>query len=153
MQPTGADTSTRAASGSEFFTIHLSGLPAGTSDKALHDWISGNRISVRSVHIPKDKTFAKVNFYVEAEAENAISTLNGKQFNGSSVHAVRELRRDQLVKEANLFVKDVPLSADEAAFREKFAEFGPIVSVKLETFKDGKSRGYGYVQYEKKEDA
>ena len=36
---------------------------------------------------------------------------------------------------------------------DKFAEYGPIVSVKLEQFPDGKSKEYGYVQYERVESA
>ncbi len=158
MQPSGPDPSLAPAkkAPTPSFSIHISNLKEGTTDKALREFIAAQKISIKSCVVPDNKQgslFAKASFYVEAEAERAIAVLNGANFEGKVLHVTRDRRKEDLVKEANLFVKEIPFTATEAELRDKFKGFGSIVSVKLATFQDGKSRGFGYVQFESAEEA
>ena len=53
--------------------------------------------------------------------------------------------KDHINPDANLYVKNIPDDKTQRELAEKFQEFGPIISVKLEQFPDGKSKEYGYV--------
>jgi polyadenylate-binding protein len=48
---------------------------------------------------------------------------------------------------ANIIVRNLPKDLDQKQMSELFQQFGKIGSCKLEVFADGKSRGFGYVQY------
>lgn len=47
----------------------------------------------------------------------------------------------------------MPDSINNAVLQDMFKKFGNIVSCKVATFEDGKSRGFGFVQYEQEESA
>jgi hypothetical protein len=53
----------------------------------------------------------------------------------------------------NLFVKNLDKSIEDSQLHEAFANFGEIISCKICVDKDGKSLGYGYVQFRKPDDA
>jgi RNA recognition motif-containing protein len=50
-------------------------------------------------------------------------------------------------------VKNLPENFTQSELNELFSKFGKIQSCKLEIFSDNKSKGFGYVQYVKVEDA
>ena len=54
---------------------------------------------------------------------------------------------------ANLVVKFIDPSVTQQQFYDAFTQFGAIRSCKLELFPDGKSRGFGYIQFEAEEAA
>ncbi|CAD8127216.1 unnamed protein product [Paramecium sonneborni] len=56
-------------------------------------------------------------------------------------------------KDANLFFAGFELTVTLKQLEEFFLKWGQVVSVKLSTDENKKSRGYGWVQYEKKEQA
>lgn len=49
---------------------------------------------------------------------------------------------------ANVLVRYVDLAVTQQEFYEAFSAIGPIRSCKLELYPDGKSRGFGYIQFE-----
>jgi polyadenylate-binding protein len=53
----------------------------------------------------------------------------------------------------NVFVKNFADKLDEDKFRELFEKFGTIASLALMKDGEGKSKGFGFVSYEKPEDA
>ena len=54
----------------------------------------------------------------------------------------------------NLFVAGLPYDLDDAELEEIFEKFGKVVSAKVSMDREtGKSRGFGFVQMEKAEDA
>lgn len=57
-------------------------------------------------------------------------------------------------KDANLYIKDIPQSVTHADLNEKFAQFGTILSCSLPMNDDTKQhKGFGYIQFEKAEQA
>lgn len=56
-------------------------------------------------------------------------------------------------KEANVLFKNVAESVSQKQITELFAKYGKILSCKIDVYKDGTSRGFGYIQFEKKEEA
>ncbi|RZC86273.1 hypothetical protein C5167_007460 [Papaver somniferum] len=54
---------------------------------------------------------------------------------------------------ANLFVKNLSVSIDNAKLHEMFFKYENILSCKVAMTEEGKSKGYGFVQYETEESA
>lgn len=55
--------------------------------------------------------------------------------------------------EGNLVVKNLDKAVSDRQFFDFFLEFGPVLSSKISKEVNGESRGYGFVQFEREEDA
>ena len=58
-----------------------------------------------------------------------------------------------LNEKANILVKNIDKDVKQGDLFSLFSEFGAIQSCKLESYPDGSSRGFAYIQFEKEEDA
>ncbi|PPS15072.1 hypothetical protein GOBAR_AA05496 [Gossypium barbadense] len=78
------------------------------------------------------------------------STLNGKM-----IRVTWSLRDPDARKSGvgNVFVKNLSESIDSVGLQELYQKFGNVISCKVATFEDGKSMGYGFVQFESEESA
>jgi polyadenylate-binding protein len=56
-------------------------------------------------------------------------------------------------KFTNIFVKNLPESIDDEKLDKMFSEFGTITSAALTTDENGKSKCFGFVNFENHEDA
>lgn len=56
-------------------------------------------------------------------------------------------------KYTNLYIKNLDLDITEDLLKEKFSEFGSIVSLVIVKDDNGASRGFGFVNFEKPDDA
>ena len=135
--------------------LFVGSLKPGTSEQELNDFFSDHKFSVIHTSIKvssKDLTnvFGNVKFGTAAEAQKALETLNGTDFKGNKIQLMTWSPATVLKSKetANLYIKDLDQSITQKDLKEKFSVFGTILSVKLETFQDGMSKGFGYVQFE-----
>lgn len=56
-------------------------------------------------------------------------------------------------KYTNVYVKNLDASVDDNGLNELFAQFGPVTSAVVAKDEEGKSKGFGFVNFEKFEDA
>ncbi|CAI4984977.1 BTE_collapsed_G0016330.mRNA.1.CDS.1 [Saccharomyces cerevisiae] len=145
--------------------IFIKNLHPDIDNKALYDTFSvfGDILSskIATDENGKSKGFGFVHFEEEGAAKEAIDALNGMLLNGQEIYVAPHLsrkERDSQLEETkahytNLYVKNINSETTDEQFQELFAKFGPIVSASLEKDADGKLKGFGFVNYEKHEDA
>ncbi|KAH3673648.1 hypothetical protein WICMUC_003551 [Wickerhamomyces mucosus] len=145
--------------------IFIKNLDPIVDNKALFDTFSvfGNILSskVATDATGASKGFGFVHYETAEEAKSAIEALNGMELNGRELfvgpHISREDRESKnneiLNKFTNVFVKNIDLEATEEEFNELFTEVGATTSVHLEKDQSGKSKGFGFVNFENHESA
>ncbi|PPD93197.1 hypothetical protein GOBAR_DD09901 [Gossypium barbadense] len=126
--------------------------------------------------------YGYVNFSSIQDAHFAMEKMNHSMLNGKMIRVTWSLRDPDARKSGvgNVFVKGHPSnscirvlssvstkgrvqyslvlqnlseSIDSVGLQELFQKFGNVVSCKVATFEDGKSMGYGFVQFESEESA
>lgn len=141
----------------------MQNLDKAIDHKALHGIFSpfGKIISckVEADARGESKGYGYVQYKNEEDANKAMQKLHGTILYGKEVQAVpyvskqeREMSMDKS-KFTNVFVKNMSASADEADLRSVFGEFGAITSVAVMRDVEGKSKCFGFVNFESAEDA
>ncbi|KAE8723750.1 Polyadenylate-binding protein 8 [Hibiscus syriacus] len=138
--------------------IFIKNLDKGIDHKALHDTFSsfGNILSckVATDASGQSKGYGFVQFNNEESAQKAIEKLNGMLLNDTQVYVspfVRKQERDSSisnVKFNNVYVKNLSESTSDEDLKTIFGEFGPITSAAVMRESDGKSKGFGFVNFE-----
>ncbi|CAK9054381.1 Polyadenylate-binding protein [Durusdinium trenchii] len=116
---------------------------------------------VASIRVCRDSVSRKrlgscyVNFHSVSDAERALDTLNYSAIKGRACRIMWSQRDPSLRKSGlgNVFVRNLDRNIDNKALYDTFSLFGNILSCKVSTGPDGKSRGYGFVHYETEEAA
>lgn len=103
----------------------------------------------------KSLCYGYVNYYSAADAERALSTLNYMPIKGRACRIMWSQRDPSARKNlnSNVFVKNLPLGMDSKGLHDAFRAHGSIVSCKVSTDGQGKSKGYGFVCFETEEGA
>ncbi|KAL6995475.1 poly(A) binding protein Pab2 [Sarracenia purpurea var. burkii] len=143
--------------------IFIKNLDKGIDNKALHDTFSsfGSILSCKIATDPsgQSKGYGFVQFDSEESAQNAIDKLNGMLINDKQVyvgHFLRKQERDTALNKTkfnNVFVKNLSESTTEEDLNVIFGEYGTITSAVVMRDGDGKSKCFGFVNFENADDA
>lgn len=79
--------------------------------------------------------------------------MNNTEINGKPIRLNHQKNNQKFDPEGNVIVKNLANNLTQKEIYSFFTAYGKIVSLKLETFADNKSRGFCYIQFEKSEEA
>uniref|UniRef100_UPI00398EF985 embryonic polyadenylate-binding protein A-like n=1 Tax=Pristiophorus japonicus TaxID=55135 RepID=UPI00398EF985 len=144
--------------------IFIKNLDESIDNKALYDTFSafGNILSCKVVSDESgSKGYGFVHFETQEAANRAIETMNGMLLNDRKVfvghfksHKEREAEFGSKVLEyTNIYIKNFGEDMSSTRLREIFNAFGKTLSVRVMTDERGRSKGFGFVNFEKHEDA
>ncbi|XP_077477382.1 polyadenylate-binding protein 4 [Stigmatopora argus] len=144
--------------------VFIKNLDKSIDNKALYDTFSafGNILSCKVVCDENgSKGYAFVHFETQDAADRAIEKMNGMLLNDRKVFVGRFKSRKEREAElgakakefTNVYIKNFGDDMDDEHLKELFDKYGKTLSVKVMIDPSGKSRGFGFVSYEKHEDA
>ncbi|KAE8281875.1 Polyadenylate-binding protein 1 [Larimichthys crocea] len=144
--------------------IFIKNLDKSIDNKALYDTFSafGNILSCKVVCDENgSKGYGFVHFETQEAAERAIEKMNGMLLNDRKVFVGRFKSRKEREAElgarakefTNVYVKNFGEDMDDEKLRELFNKYGNSMSIRVMTDDNGKSRGFGFVSFERHEDA
>jgi len=144
--------------------IFIKNLDKSIDNKALYDTFSafGNILSCKVVCDENgSKGYGFVHFETQEAAERAIEKMNGMLLNDRKVFVGRFKSRKEREAElgarakefTNVYIKNFGEDMDEEKLREVFSQYGNAMSIRVMTDDGGKSRGFGFVSFERHEDA
>ncbi|CAM0136295.1 Protein phosphatase PP2A regulatory subunit B [Umbelopsis sp. WA50703] len=140
--------------------IFIKNLDASIDNKALHDTFSafGNILSckVATDEEGQSKGYGFVHYETHEAAETAIKHVNGMLLNDKKVyvgHHIPRKERQSKIDEiranfTNIYVKNLDTEISDEEFQDMFGKFGAITSAVVQRDEDGKSKGFGFVNYE-----
>ncbi|KAF6110497.1 poly(A) binding protein cytoplasmic 4 [Phyllostomus discolor] len=144
--------------------VFIKNLDKSIDNKALYDTFSafGNILSCKVVCDENgSKGYAFVHFETQEAADKAIEKMNGMLLNDRKVFVGRFKSRKEREAElgakakefTNVYIKNFGEEMGDESLKELFSQFGKTLSVKVMRDPNGKSKGFGFVSYEKHEDA
>uniref|UniRef100_A0A8C5GI43 Polyadenylate-binding protein n=1 Tax=Gouania willdenowi TaxID=441366 RepID=A0A8C5GI43_GOUWI len=144
--------------------IFIKNLDKSIDNKALYDTFSafGNILSCKVVCDENgSKGYGFVHFETHEAAERAIEKMNGMLLNDRKVFVGRFKSRKEREAElgararefTNVYIKNFGEDMDDEKLRELFGRYGPALSIRVMTDETGKSKGFGFVSFERHEDA
>ncbi|XP_058222085.1 polyadenylate-binding protein 8-like [Rhododendron vialii] len=143
--------------------IFIKNLDKAIDNKALHDTFStfGNILSCKIATDPsgQSKGYGFVQFDNDESAQNAIDKLNGMLINDKQVYVGQFLRKQERetaisrTKFNNIYVKNLAESTTEEDLEKIFGEYGTLTSVVVMRDGNGKSKCFGFVNFENADDA
>ncbi|KAK9073373.1 hypothetical protein SSX86_007697 [Deinandra increscens subsp. villosa] len=143
--------------------IFIKNLDKSIDNKGLHDTFStfGTILSckIATDGTSQSKGYGFVQFETEEAAQSAIDKLNGMLMNDKQVyvgHFLRKQERDSSLSRAkfnNVYVKNLSESTTDEDLKKIFGEYGTITSAVVMRDGDGKSKCFGFVNFENTDDA
>ena len=153
--------------------IYVSNLPFNTTDEQFKDLFKG--FGVKTAYIAKRKNgrskgFGFVNLEKDSDQKAAIENVNGKElesrkliariaYNDERRNEQGELREEfktqtntqTVASETVVYVSNLAWTVNDEELKKLFAEFNPKVAT-VATRRNGKSKGFGFVEFNNKED-
>ena len=146
--------------------VFIKNLDGAIDNKALHDTFAafGNILSckVAQDELGNSKGYGFVHYETAEAANNAIKHVNGMLLNEKKVFVGHHIpKKDRMSKFeemkanfTNVYVKNVDTSVTDDDFTKLFEGIGDVTSASLAHDQEtGKSRGFGFVNYVRHEDA
>ena len=138
--------------------IYLGGLPPDVDKYELNQFIlSQGKFNIEEMMTRNTpKPFAYIKFKTKDEAQEALKVLHLKEFKNYIIKAEpfkSSKNKDPKKNNTDLFINNLPKDCTPKDVYEVFSKFGKIDSVELKTTSNGTCLGYGYVDFEREEDA
>ncbi|RMB95651.1 hypothetical protein DUI87_27763 [Hirundo rustica rustica] len=144
--------------------VFIKNLDDSIDNKALYDTFStfGNILSCKVVCDENgSRGYGFVHFETHEAAARAIETMNGMLLNDRKVfvgHFKSRKEREaevgaRAIEFTNVYIKNFGDDMDDDRLREIFSKFGKTLSVKVMMDSSGRSKGFGFVNFEKHEEA
>ncbi|XP_076949106.1 polyadenylate-binding protein 2-like [Bidens hawaiensis] len=143
--------------------IFIKNLDKAIDQKALHDTFStfGNILSckIAADSNGQSKGYGFVQYDSEESAQQAIEKLNGMLLNDKQVYVGPFLRKQErelavdMSKFTNVFVKNLSETTTNEDLNKAFSEYGTITSAVVMKDAEGKSKCFGFVNFENADDA
>jgi len=142
--------------------IFIKNLDPLIGHKELYDTFSvfGNILSSKVAFDENghSKGFGFVHFESQDSANRSITEVNGKMINNRIVYVGRfESKKERHQQKestwTNVYIKDLGLDVTEKELGEAFGRFGKITSAVIMKKEDGTSKGFGFVNLDRHEDA
>ena len=145
--------------------IFIKNLDAAIDNKALHDTFAafGNILSCKVAQDENgnSKGYGFVHYETDEAASQAIKHVNGMLLNEKKVyvgHHIAKKDRQSKFEEmkanfTNVYVKNIHTDATDDEFRDLFEKYGDVTSSSLARDSEGKSRGFGFVNFTTHESA
>ncbi|KAK4242811.1 hypothetical protein C8A03DRAFT_29045 [Achaetomium macrosporum] len=139
--------------------VFIKNLDVAIDNKALHDTFAafGNILSCKVAQDEhgNSKGYGFVHYETDEAAAQAIKHVNGMLLNEKKVYVGYHIpKKDRQSKfeemkanYTNVYVKNINLEVTDEEFRELFAKYGDITSSSLARDSEGKSRGFGFVNF------
>ncbi|NWH82740.1 EPAB protein, partial [Piaya cayana] len=144
--------------------VFIKNLDDSIDNKALYDTFSafGNILSCKVVCDENgSRGYGFVHFETHEAATRAIETMNGMLLNDRKVFvghfkSCKEREAEfgaKALEFTNVYIKNFGDDMDDNRLREIFSRFGKTLSVKVMMDSTGRSKGFGFVNFEKHEEA
>ncbi|KAK2976243.1 hypothetical protein RJ640_021954, partial [Escallonia rubra] len=148
---------------SGYANIFIKNLDSSIDNKALHDTFASFG-TVLSCKVANDgsgqsKGYGFVQFDQDEAAQNAIKQLNGMLLNGKKVYVGPYVRRQERLqangspKFTNIYVKNLPETITDEDLENMFGKYGSITSAVVMKDGNGKSRCFGFVNFQEPDGA
>lgn len=143
--------------------IFIKNLDKSIDNKLLHETFSvfGTILTSKVATDPsgQSKGYGFVQYETEEAAKKAIEQLNGMLLNDKQVYVgpfLRKQDRENAVDKTkfnNVFVKNLAESTTKEELEDIFGKYGTITSAVVMTDENGKSRCFGFVNFENPDEA
>lgn len=160
----------------DWTSLYMKNFPLSWDEEKLEELVKTvggcSKVFISKNEEGSSRGFGFVNFEEHEDATKCLDALNGKRIGEEELFVCRhrsKAERQKMAKETyvkkkyarfqrfaglNLYVKNLPSSCDNEKLRSLFEPYGTITSAKVMFSKeDQKSKGFGFVCFEKKEEA
>ena len=135
--------------------VYVSNLPLNFSDEQLGDLFKGFQVKSAYVAVRvsgEGLGFGFVNLANPTDQQKAIESVDGKEVEGRKLSAkVADRRNEVEPTHTAVFVSNLPASFKDEDLKKLFSEL-KVKDAHVHTFRGGKSKGFGYVDFETSED-
>jgi polyadenylate-binding protein len=144
----------------ESFSLWVGNLDKNVTEHELYETFSAVG-AISSVRVCADAVlrcslgYGYVNFVEPKMAQKALDIKNYEELQGRPMRIMWSQRDPNMRRSAvgNIFIKNLHKNIDARSLHDSLSQFGPILSCKIASDKDGESKGYGFVHFECEEDA
>nr|KYP62044.1 Polyadenylate-binding protein 3 [Cajanus cajan] len=149
---------------SGYANVFIKNLDTSIDNKALHDTFAAfgsvlsSKVAVDGI-TGQSKGYGFVQFDNEESAQNAIKQLNGMLINDKKVYVGLFVRRQERAeangspKFTNVYVKNISETYTDEDLKKLFSPYGTITSAVIMTEPNGKSKCFGFVNFESPDSA